>query len=230
MGFFFSFGSRTRTYFEQTPPTSTYLIAFVISDFPFKEKINENGFKYRVFAEPNQIEKALFAIEESEKLLNAISQYLQVNYTLPKMDQAAIPDFAAGGMNETLHSNCYRVSFRSFFCVNISTSCLPLQLWKIGVCPKISILLHCLSQNTMFSLGLVTYQEPYLLYDEKGGSYQSKTGVVTTIAHEFGHQWFGNLVSPMWWNFLWLNEGFATLFSNIGADIVRPVRMKHQLN
>lgn len=99
MEIFFSYGSNTITEFKQTPPMSTYLIAFVVSDFKHKQNSNESSFPHRVFGNTNDFETAEFAVPESEKILNAIGDYLSVPFSLPKMDQVAIPDFAAGGKN-----------------------------------------------------------------------------------------------------------------------------------
>lgn len=69
--------------------------------------------------------------------------------------------------------------------------------------------------SAMENWGLVTYRESSLLYDPTKNTYAEKHNVLSTIAHEFTHQYFGNLVSPAWWHFLWLNEGFANLYGNL---------------
>ena len=43
---------------------------------------------------------------------------------------------------------------------------------------------------------------------------------VSITEHLFKFQWFGNLVTPAWWDELWLKEGFASYMEYLGVDHV----------
>ncbi|EFN87053.1 Aminopeptidase N [Harpegnathos saltator] len=66
--------------------------------------------------------------------------------------------------------------------------------------------------GAMENWGLLTYREARLLYDKNHSSITSKQAIRNVIAHEIAHQWFGNLVSPAWWKYVWLSEGFGRYF------------------
>ncbi|XP_038556677.1 aminopeptidase Ey-like [Micropterus salmoides] len=78
------------------------------------------------------------------------------------------------------------------------------------------------SAGAMENWGLITYRETALLYNPGVSSNGDNEWVATVISHELAHMWFGNLVTTRWWNDLWLNEGFATYVSYLGANYAEP--------
>jgi alanyl aminopeptidase len=75
--------------------------------------------------------------------------------------------------------------------------------------------------GAMENIGAITYNEFLLLMDENSPISQRRS-YTAVHAHELGHMWFGNLVTPEWWNDIWLNESFASWIMYKAADAYWP--------
>ncbi|MBS1120141.1 MAG: peptidase [Deltaproteobacteria bacterium] len=62
--------------------------------------------------------------------------------------------------------------------------------------------------GAMENVGLVTIESSILVGEVE--AFGDSGRFTRFAAHELAHQWFGNLVTPAWWDDLWLAEGFAT--------------------
>lgn len=84
--------------FAETPMMSTYLLAFVVGEFDHVETRTAEGVAVRVYTPVGKAEQGRFALEVASRTLSFFQDYFEVAYPLPKMDLIAIPDFAAGAM------------------------------------------------------------------------------------------------------------------------------------
>ncbi|KUJ83706.1 peptidase M1 [Microbulbifer flavimaris] len=74
----------------------------------------------------------------------------------------------------------------------------------------------------------ITYREQRILVgnDPAPGA---RLALLQIHAHEIAHMWFGNLVTPPWWDDLWLKEGFSTWGTPLALTIMEP-EGGHELN
>ncbi|KAL8203602.1 UNVERIFIED_CONTAM: Endoplasmic reticulum aminopeptidase 1, partial [Gekko kuhli] len=84
--------------FETSVKMSTYLVAFMVSDFKSVTKMTTRGIKVSVYTVPYKIKQADYALDSAVKLLDFYEGYFSIPYPLPKQDLAAIPDFQSGAM------------------------------------------------------------------------------------------------------------------------------------
>ncbi|XP_075396227.1 thyrotropin-releasing hormone-degrading ectoenzyme-like [Tenrec ecaudatus] len=70
----------------------------------------------------------------------------------------------------------------------------------------------------MENWGLSIFVEQRILLDPSMSSISYLLDVTMVIVHE----WFGDLVTPVWWEDVWLKEGFAHYFEFVGTDYLYP--------
>ena len=74
--------------------------------------------------------------------------------------------------------------------------------------PKLDQITAPIMPGAMENAGADLYADNILVMDDQASTAQKRNfGMV--VSHELAHQWFGDLVTPKWWDDIWLNESFA---------------------
>lgn len=87
--------------------------------------------------------------------------------------------------------------------------------------PKLDQITSPIMPGAMENAGADLYQDSLLVMDEAATTRQKRSfGMV--VSHELAHQWFGDLVTPVWWDDIWLNESFANWMGYRIGNAWRP--------
>ncbi|GLV42082.1 uncharacterized protein CBL_04959 [Carabus blaptoides fortunei] len=85
--------------YEESVPMSTYLVAFVVSDFGYKtSQMEHSNITFNIWARKSALDQVEFAKEVGPKALRFYEEFFNINYPLPKQDMIALPDFSSGAM------------------------------------------------------------------------------------------------------------------------------------
>ena len=86
--------------FETTPKMSTYLVALAVGDFECVSG-TADGIPVRICSTPDKKSLTGFALESTQRIVEYYNRYYSIKYPFKKLDIVAVPDFAAGAMENT---------------------------------------------------------------------------------------------------------------------------------
>ncbi len=90
-------GTKILYKFGQTPIMSTYLLYLGVGEFEYLHGKLRN-IKIRIVTTKGNKNKGKLSLNFTKKFLGEYEKYFGIKYPLPKLDMIAIPDFAAGAM------------------------------------------------------------------------------------------------------------------------------------
>src|SRR3954464_8819186 len=86
--------------FSTTAKMSPYLVAMTVGDFKCVEGSADN-IPIRICATPDKRELTHLALESAQQILKFYNSWYSIKYPFGKLDVVAVPDFAAGAMENT---------------------------------------------------------------------------------------------------------------------------------
>ncbi|VDN07157.1 unnamed protein product [Thelazia callipaeda] len=90
--------SFVRTKFQETPPISTFLLAFTFGPYSSLERNTEHNVPLKIWAFPENLIHARFAADFSPYMFDQLAKEFVIPYPLSKIDFVSAPSFPVGGM------------------------------------------------------------------------------------------------------------------------------------
>lgn len=87
-----------KTTFMKSVPMSTYLVCFAVHRFTYVRRVSKSGKPLTIYVQPQQQETAEYAANITKAVFDYFEDYFAMDYSLPKLDKIAIPDFGTGAM------------------------------------------------------------------------------------------------------------------------------------
>lgn len=87
-------------HFGTTVPMSTYLVAYTVNDFEYRESMTkmDGDVVFKIWARRDAIDQVDYARDVGPRVTRFYEEYFAEKFPLPKIDMIAIPDFSAGAM------------------------------------------------------------------------------------------------------------------------------------
>lgn len=92
-------GGSTEHRFQPTPPMPTYLVAVSVGRFATVNG-EAGGVPLRIFAAEGKQDQTAYAMAVTKKVFPFYAEYFGVPYSLPKLDQLAVPGIRRGAMED----------------------------------------------------------------------------------------------------------------------------------
>ncbi len=117
----------TRHHFKPTQPLPTYLVALAVGEFDVVEGApGATPIPFRIITRRGKGGETAFVIEQTPKILRWLSNWFGSSYPFQKLDMIAVPNFAAGAME-----NAGLVTYReSLLLFDVDTAPITTRLWS----------------------------------------------------------------------------------------------------
>ncbi|VDL92144.1 unnamed protein product [Schistocephalus solidus] len=158
--------------YQPTLNTSTYLLAFVVSQFSSLSGLDSKGRNFTIWARPDLIGAAEYALNVGKCIINFFEEYFELDYPLEKTaSKRSLGELVLRGPSVRqlggLRDDRSAILFPDF---------------------KDMLAVPNFAAGAMENWGLLIYREATLIWDPLVGTEGARQKVATVISHEIAHQ------------------------------------------